>query len=92
MIRRSRSTPESLRMAEIADDIDVVAIRIQRLKDLCELETGTLLCRSPLVHGGPMGKVDRAESRSGIRCGLRLGRGCRNHGFQEGQRHGNAHS
>src|SRR5262245_38847755 len=85
MIGRRGATTKRLRMTEVTNHVDVVAERLQGLEDFGELEAGTVLCRSPLIHRCTVREVDGAEARSSTSRGLCLRCGCWNHRFQEGQ-------
>ena len=50
-------------VAEAADDVQLVAERLERLEDRRELEAGALGGRRPLVHDGAVRDVDEAEAR-----------------------------
>src|SRR5262245_52504305 len=72
-------------VAQTAHDGDVVAVRLEGLDDVRELEIAADLLRLPFVLKRAMRKVDEAQSQAS--CCSRLGhcRTCRNHRIQQGQ-------
>ena len=58
------AAPVGLRVFEIADHVDLVVERLERLQDLRELEAGALGRRRPLGHDRAVREVDAAEPGS----------------------------
>ena len=70
VVIRRRAAAVGIGVPQIADDVDLVVERLERLQDRRELEAGALGCRRPLRHDRAVREVDRAEPRPRLRRGL----------------------
>ena len=71
VIRRRRAAAVRLRVAQIADDVDPLAERRERLQDFRQLEALAGRRRRPLVHRRAVRDVDASQTRAA--GGRRLG-------------------
>jgi hypothetical protein len=80
-------------MRRVADDVDLVVERLQRLQDVGDLEAGAGRGGLPFVHDHAVRKVDARQARPRRRgAGLRQRRRRRDHRFEQRQGNRDAHS
>ena len=79
-------------MSAAADDGQAVAEGFQRLQNPRDLIAGAFGRGSPLVHDRAVGHVDESQARPGRSSGLPGQSLRRNHGIEQRERHGDAHS
>src|SRR5262245_47748674 len=87
VVARAVAERAPLNLRQPAEDQQAFAERLQRLHRRRELEVSAYALRRPLVHDDPVGNIDEAETRGGLRAGRERGR----HRVEQRQSYRHAH-